>query len=411
MPINTDYTNNISTNKSLSDGDPIITDQDLNAAKEAFKDGYDGKSSQPLLFQPKGFNPFGIFSDSEPRKSTLPLADGNAALMAGDYQGVIDYVDQNPAGNEADQKILNTYKEVALLGIELENASAKGDFGKVATLFESMSNKLEGVSPELADHYSAGADHAHQANTIMSAALLGDHPQAVSVANEFLANMDSTEGQWAGTFDSAVEFAGKVVSISDNYNSGNLAHASKIASDYAAVIPEGHPLKAEFTKIAENIAKESTSTVSNIKTATSDLSSIAEKLANNVDGMDAFKLATDHLATAVENFANDPSKHNLNLLVAAVSELKSSVYSLDGKIDENVFNRAKSFVDGLEIAVNQAMNENSEGGINGQIDNVTENVQGLTNLIKDVLSTKASNDAQEQADKAEQAKDDELEEA
>jgi hypothetical protein len=127
--------------------------------------------------------------------------------------------------------------------------------------------------------------------------------------------------------------------------------------------------------------------------------------------MDAFKLATDHLATAVENFANDPSKHNLNLLVAAVSELKSSVYSLDGKIDENVFNRAKSFVDGLEIAVNQAMNENSEGGINGQIDNVTENVQGLTNLIKDVLSTKASNDAQEQADKAEQAKDDELEEA
>jgi hypothetical protein len=186
--------------------------------------------------------------------ATAINAEGNAALLAGNYQGVIDYVDQNSSG-EIDQQILDTYKKAAETGLTLEQPMSQADYGKAAPIFESISEQLKGVSPEIANYYSTGAALADQANTIITSVLLQDYTQANSAAKTFLATLDTDPGR-EEEFAPAVALARNTVAISDSYAAGDFAEAAQLAADYAETIPAGHPLKAEFTKIAEDIRGE-----------------------------------------------------------------------------------------------------------------------------------------------------------
>jgi hypothetical protein len=186
--------------------------------------------------------------------ATAIIAEGNVALLAGDYQGVIDYVDQN-SSREIDQQILDTYKKAAEIGLTLGQPMLQAEYDKAAPIFDSLSDQLKGVSPELAYHYSTGAALANQANTIITSVLSNDYTQANSSAKTFLATLDATPGR-EEEFSPAVALARNTVAISDSYSAGNLAEAAQLAVAYAETIPEAHPLRAEFSKIAENIRSE-----------------------------------------------------------------------------------------------------------------------------------------------------------
>ncbi len=183
------------------------------------------------------------------------IAEGNAALWASNYDGIIDYMEANPSDDKAVNNVYKTYKQAALHGIDLRQAMDDGDYSKAATAFTSLSTVLKNVVPELASHYSIGATLANQANSIITSVLSSDYTQANSAAKTFLATLDANPGR-EEEFGSVMPLARNVVAISNSYASGNLVEAAQLAAAYAETIPASDPLKAEFTKIAEDIRGE-----------------------------------------------------------------------------------------------------------------------------------------------------------
>jgi hypothetical protein len=189
----------------------------------------------------------------EAPETTLPLADGNAALMAGNYQGVIDYVNQNPSSG-ADQQILYTYKRSAEHGLELDKAIAKGDYGEIASKLKLVSEELQLVAPELAKYYKTGTALASEADIIIKSVLSGNYTLANTMSKAFLETIGE-HPEFKEKFHLAVDLARYVVDVSNIYSAGNLLDAAKKSEEYAKTLPADE-LKAAFSNIANNIRNE-----------------------------------------------------------------------------------------------------------------------------------------------------------
>jgi hypothetical protein len=189
----------------------------------------------------------------EAPETTLPLTDGNAAFMAGNYQGVIDYVNQNPSSG-ADQQIMDTYKRAAEHGLELDKAIAKGDYGEIASKLKLISDELQLVAPVLAEYYKTGITLVSEADIIIKSVLSGNYTLANTMAKAFLETIGE-HPEFKEKFHLAVDLARYVVDVSNIYSAGSLLEAAEQAEDYAETLPPGD-LKTAFNSIANNIRNE-----------------------------------------------------------------------------------------------------------------------------------------------------------
>jgi len=189
----------------------------------------------------------------EAPETTLPLADANAAFMDGKYQEVIDFVNQNPSSG-ADQQILDTYKQAAEHGLELEQAIAKGDYGEIASVLKLMSGDLHLAAPDLAEYYATGATLASEADIIIDAVVAGNYTLANTMAKAFLEDMGK-HPEFTEKFHQAVDLARFVVDVSNLAGAGSLTEAAKQADDYAQMLPPGE-LQTAFSNIANNLRNE-----------------------------------------------------------------------------------------------------------------------------------------------------------
>ncbi|MEE9302948.1 MAG: hypothetical protein V3U84_04095, partial [Thiotrichaceae bacterium] len=240
---------------------------------------------------------------STPPETTLPLADGNAAFMAGNYQGVIDYVNQNPSSG-ADQQILDTYKQAAEHGLELEQAIAKGDYGEMAAKLKSISDGLKLVAPELSDYFGTGATLATQADIIIDSILSGNYTLAKPMAEGFLKTLGE-HPEFTEKFQSIVDLARYVIDVSNLYSEdGNLTAAAEQADEYAGGLPEGE-LKTAFGAIANNIRNEESAGILILAGNTALTAGNYQGILNHITAMTGPNTATDQaVIDAYEDAAN-----------------------------------------------------------------------------------------------------------
>lgn len=236
-------------------------------------------------------------------ETTLPLADGNAAFMAGNYQGVIDYVNQNPSSG-ADQQILDTYKQAAEHGLELEQAIAKGDYGEIAAKLKSISDGLKLVAPELSNYYGTGATLASQADIIIDSILSGNYTLAKSMAEGFLKTLGE-HPEFTEKFQSIVDLARYVIDVSNLYSKdGNLTAAAEQADEYAGRLPEGE-LKTAFGAIANNIRNEESAGILILAGNTALTAGNYQGIITHITAMTGPNTATDQaVIDAYEDSAN-----------------------------------------------------------------------------------------------------------
>jgi sulfopyruvate decarboxylase TPP-binding subunit len=256
----------------------------------------------------------GLAASTAP-ETTLPLADGNAAFMAGNYQGVIDYVNQNPSSG-TDQQILDTYKQAAEHGLELEQAIAKGDYGEMAAKLKSIADGLKLVAPDLSDYYGTGVTLATQADIIIDSILSGNYTLAKSMAEGFLKTLGE-HPEFTEKLQSIVDLARYVIDVSNLYSEdGNLTAAAEQADEYANGLPEGE-LKTAFGAIANNIRNEESAGILILAGNTALTAGNYQGIINHITAMTGPNTATDQaVVDAYEDAANIGLKMERTLTAA-----------------------------------------------------------------------------------------------